>query len=638
VTTETAGMQTPEALGSFEGADRQLRRTMGFNSLLFMSMGAIIGSGWLLAALASASVAGPASIISWIIGGVFVLFVAITYAELSGMLPRTGAVVRYPNLTHGSYTGWIIGWTYWLSAISVPAIEAEAVVTYVSGTYPSAGFTTISHTKTVLTGAGIGFAVGLMLFFFLLNVAGIRLLGETNRIVTWWKILLPTATFCFLFLAFNSKNVTGLHGGFMAQGTGSMFVAISSTGIIFSYLGFRQALDYAGESRAGARHAPWATIVSVLIGIAIYTLLQVGFVGALHWGAARVHVGDWAGLATSPWATRPLYDALQAAGVTGFVIFGQMLLVDAGISPSGTGWIYLGTAARTNYGLGIHGYGPKALTRHNRFGIPWVSLVVALVVGCVFFVPAPSWYTLVGFITSTTALTYIMGGVGLPVFRKYAPTLARPFRLRGHWVWSLLGFLGAMMIVFFTPFVGGTLPNVYGAVFVGLPLFAWWYAIQKGWARPIPSLALGAIFLGAWVYICLEGGWVLRVAPPAATRWSFGTYDIALSAAVIFFCVGMWWICNAEGRRHISSSAWLIVMILAIFPVNYATASVGAESATPTGFTFTFAEGTLLAVGIGVVAFFWGVFSGMRTPELDDIVARSATTPPAAEVPPAAAA
>ena len=33
-----------------------------------------------------------------------------------------GAIVRYPHLTHGAYTGFIMGWAYLLSAVSVPAI------------------------------------------------------------------------------------------------------------------------------------------------------------------------------------------------------------------------------------------------------------------------------------------------------------------------------------------------------------------------------------------------------------------------------------------------------------------------------------------------------------------------------------
>lgn len=608
-TTQASGT----TLAGYEEADRGLRKTMGFNSILFMSLGGIIGSGWLLGALASASVAGPAAILSWVIGGIFVIFIAVSYAELSGMLPRTGAIVRYPQLSHGAYTGWMIGWTYWLSAISVPAIEAEAVITYIGGVYPGLGWERVSDGVTLLTGTGTAVGVGFMVFFFALNLFGIRLLSEWNRWFTWWKVLVPTATFVMLFIAFRSTSFHA-YGGFFARGTSNIFVAMSTTGVIFAYLGFRQALDYAGESKNPQRDVPLATILSVVIAMILYTLLEVGFIGALNWHAAGLHLGDWAGLSASKWGGAPLYSALQAAGIGALLTFSNLLIADAAASPSGTGWIYMGTSARTNYGLGVNGYGPKALQRHNRWGIPWISLLIALVIGCVFLVPAPSWYKLVGYITSTTALTYIMGGLGVPIFRRYAPDLPRPFRLGFAKFWAPVGFIAASLLVFWSTF--NTLANVYATVFLGLPLFAWYYAVKRGWLRAGPAAALGAVFLAAWVYISIEGGYVLRVTAPAKGSWSFGLYDATLSAAVILFCAGLWMLSNAEGRYSIERSLWFFFLLLAYFPLEFYTQAVTPSSTAP----LSFLAGSGIAVVIGLVAYYWGVASGYMTDELQAIV------------------
>lgn len=622
--TERGGQ---EQLGTFEAADRHLRKTMGFTHLLFMSMGAIIGSGWLLATLAAAGTTGPAAILSWVIGGVFIIFVALTYAEISGMLPRTGGIVRYPALTHGGYTGWLIGWTYWLSAIAVPASEAEAVVTYVSSQTKSGTLTTVtSGVVTLKWPLGILFMLGLMGLFWVLNFFGIRLLSELNRWVTWWKLIIPTLTFIFLFTVLRGSNFTGLHGGFTPNGVAPIFEAMSTTGIIFAFLGFRQALDYAGEAKNPQRDVPLATVLSVVIAMLIYVGLQVAFVGALRWGHAGVHPGDWSGLAASGWANAPLYSALKAAGVGWLASYAWVLLVDGGISPSGTGWIYLGTATRTNYGLSVAGMAPKALQKPNRWGVPWVSTIVALVIGCVFVVPAPSWYKIIGLITSTTALTYIMGGVGLPVFRKYAPHLYRPFRLGWAGFWAPLSFLAAMLIVYFSSFQ--TLIVVYTAVFVGLPLFTWYFVPLKGWAKPLPAAVLGLVFLAAWVYLTTEGGWVLRVSPPVKGSWGFGTYDVALSADVLFFCVGLWAICHREGRRQIVRSAWFVIMLLCILPLSYYGAFGINLVNTKIAPSIAFPWDTLIALGIGLVAFYAGIASGFNTEELQDIVATAAPPQP----------
>lgn len=607
------------APAEFESADRHLRKTMGFNQLLFMSLGAIIGSGWLFASLAAAGTAGPAAVVSWAVGGIFILLVALAWAEMAGMLPRSGAIVRYPHLTHGAFTGWIIGWAYWLSAVSVPAIEAEAVVTYLGGRFPTASlmYTTAGGTKILSWPQGIGVGVGLMLIFFVLNYVGIRLLGEFNRWITWWKLVIPTLTFCFLFAAFDGSNF-GSYGGFTPLGPAPIFQALATSGIIFAYLGFRQALDYGGEAKNPQRDVPLATVASIAIAMVLYVLLQLAFIGALNWHAAGLNPGAWAMLSNSPWSSGPLYHALSAANIGALGAFATVLLIDAAISPSGTGWIYLGTSTRTFYGLSVDRYFPRAFQWMNRFGIPWVSLVGALVVGCVFFVPAPSWYLLVGFITSTTVITYIMGGIGLPVMRKYAPALRRPFRLGLHQFWAPVGFLAALMIVYWSGF--STLDNVFAAILVGLPLFAWYYARQTGWAHPVAAGLLGFVFLGAWIYINKMGGYTLASSSgslPLPGSWSWPVYDAAFCAAVVAFCAALWLLSDADGRRQVQRTAWLVGLILATFQVSY-YGEYGPLKAATIGFPWS----TLIEVGVGLVAYYAGVLSGFFTEELRAIVDR----------------
>jgi amino acid transporter len=615
----------------FEATDNRLHKTMGFNQLLFLSVTAIIGSGWLFAALKSSVVAGPAAIVSWAVGGAFIIFIAFTFMEPSGMLPRSGAIVRYPALTHGAWTGWLLGWAYWLSAITVPAIEAEAVVTYVGGQYPSSGILTTSHgVPEMKWPAGILFGIGLMVIFFCLNFFGIRLLAEVNRWLTWWKIIIPSLTAIFLFTIAVKSNYASLSfggaKGFTPYGTPAIFGAISSTGILFSYLGFRQALDYGGEAKNPQRHIPLATVLSVCIGFVIYVAIQIGFTGAVNWHNAGVHPGDWAGLLASPWSASPLVSAFRAAGIGWLITWANILVVDAGISPSATGWVYLGTSARTNYGLSVNGSLPRELQRPNQWRVPWLSLVVALVIGCIFFIPTPSWYTLVGFISSATALTYIMGGVGTVLFRRFAPQLHRPYRLPYVWLMAPIGFSAAWMVVYWSGY--STLTQVEGALFIGLPIFVWYYARQNGWFEtPVRSwLAqiMSLVYLGAWCYISLEGGWLLRIVPPATGSWSFPTYFGAQAGAVAFFCAALWLLSSKTGRLHASRGMWFVAITLGLLPVSY-YGYFGPEKVPALAFPWD----TLIALGIGLIGFVLALLSGFYTDELKSIVeATNGSTPP----------
>jgi amino acid transporter len=609
----------------FESADHNLRKTMGLTDLLFMCLITIIGSAWLFAPLAGAAVAGPAVIISWAVGAALILLVAFSWMEPAGMLPRSGAVVRYPALTHGAYTGWLLGWAMWLSTVTIPAYEATAVVTYVGGQFPDSGiFVTKGGVSVLAWPQGILFAVGLMLVFFLLNLFGIRLLAAVNRWLTWWKLIIPLLAAIIMFTLVKGSNFTSLHfgsaHGFAPYGTVAIFEAIPTAGILAAFLGFRQAMEYAGEAKNPQRHVPLATVLSVVIAFGIYVLLQIGFIGAVDWHAAGLHVGDWAGLLGSSWASGPLVHALMAAGVAWLGFFAIMVVVDAGISPAATGWAYMGTGARTNYGMSIHGSLPKVFQRPNRWGIPWVSLAVIAVVGCVFLVPLPSWYLLVGYTSSATALTFVVGAVATVHLRRHAPGLHRPFRLPAVRLMAPLGFLASWMFVYWSGY--SVLVQVYATVFLGLPLFVWYYARTKGWfetpAKLWLSQLLGLVFLGVWCYVLHGGGWVMRVDPPARGAWGFVTYYVAQLVTVLLFCAALWLLSNGTGRKHVERGMWLVVSLFALLPVSYYGATGPGKV-----HTIAFPWDTFIALGVGLVGYGLALASGFNTDELQQVVAAS---------------
>ncbi|TRM90027.1 amino acid permease, partial [Sulfolobus sp. A20-N-G8] len=85
-----------------------LRKELSLLDLTFLALGGIIGSAWLFSALSAASVAGPSSVFSWIIGGILMMFIGLAYAELGTAIPKSGGIVRYPHYSHGSYIGYIM--------------------------------------------------------------------------------------------------------------------------------------------------------------------------------------------------------------------------------------------------------------------------------------------------------------------------------------------------------------------------------------------------------------------------------------------------------------------------------------------------------------------------------------------------
>ncbi|MFJ2116191.1 MULTISPECIES: APC family permease [unclassified Streptomyces] len=595
-----------------EGADGRLRRTMTLQQVLFLGVGAQIGSGWLFAMLYAAGAAGPAAIISWLIGGALILLVALAWMEVGAALPRSGAIVRYPYLTHGGLTGWIMGLSYWLANVSLPAIEALAVITYLSSVFPGLELMEVKDGVSVLTWPlGVFAGIGLMVLFYAINIFGVRLLSETNRWVTWWKIAVPSMTFVLLLFVFNSSNYTA--HGFFPQGGGSVFEAVAVSGIAFALIGFRSVLDFSGEVVNPRRTIPLGTVGCVLIPLAVYLALQVAFIGAVNWHDAGVSVGDWSALGGSSWADGPLLHALRASSLAALGAFATVLLIDAVISPAGAGYIFLGSASRVGFGLSMHGYFPRAFQKTNKHGIPWVSTAVAFAAGCLFFAPAPSWYRLAGFISAAMVLSALMAAVCLPVLRRHAPTLPRPFKLRAPGFWAPAGFLGAAAMIYWAGFV--TLINLTVILFAGLAVYGAHYLPHRGWLDRGSGAVVSAVYLVAWIYVSDKGGWFLATGDSAAAgSWPFAVYFAASTALVVGYCALLWAMSDSRGRLHTSRGYWLVFLLLATLPLSYVGEFGPLER-------FAFPVGTLLELAVALIAYYWGVASGFATEELEEAVA-----------------
>lgn len=614
MSSQTQQSQMQQGSGSFEAADQGLKRHLSLTQLLFLGVSAQIGSGWLFGVLSAAGVAGPAAILSWLIASVLVFLIALTYLELGAMLPRSGAIVRYTYLTHGALSGWIIGWAYWLSVVTIPPIEAEAVLTYLGGQFPATHFLVTKGGVDMLSWpTGIITGIILMLIFFILNFFGAKFLAESNRWVTLWKIALPSLTFIFLFFILDGSNFHA-YGGFAPEGIPPIFHAIATTGIIFSLLGFRQALDFGGESVNPQRDVPLATIGSIVIPAIIYTLLQVAFIGALNWSDMGLDPGQWGMLEKGGWADGPLFHALSSANIAALAALGTFLLIDAAVSPLASGWVYLGTGTRTGYGLGVSRNIPSAFQLNNRFGTPWLPLIVSAIAGCVFFVPAPSWYQLVSFISAAAVLTYIMGGVGLPVLRRTAGSLPRPFRLRAASIWSPISFLAAVLILYWSGF--STLANVFTATFIALPVYSGYYAWKRKWLSPAAATIISVVFFVLWIYVAHGGGWVLNaVGGQRPGAWSFPVYFISFCVLIVGYCLALLLLSDKEGRQHVNANWWLVWLLLASFLVAY----LGVYGPLKDPILF-FPWGMIVEILVGIVAYFWAVRSGFATDEIKDIV------------------
>jgi amino acid transporter len=439
------------------------RRHIGYVGLLFASIGSIIGSGWLFGALNAARQAGPASLIAWPIGAIMMLLIALTYAELGTMFPLSGGVVRFPHMSYGHFTGYLTGWIAWLGIATTAPIEVEAVLQYAT---KYANFTT-QHTVNgeivhTLTSLGYIAAAVLMAIFVVINYFGIRWFARINNALVWWKLVIIVLVIVALAVAaFHSANFTSM--GFKPEGWHGVFTAIATAGIVFSYLGFRQAIELAGETDNPKRNVPFAVIGSVLITAVIYIALQAAFIGAL-----APHIlaksGSWAALNFAN-DFGPLAGLATLLGLGWLAV---LLHIDAIVSPGDTGLIYITSTSRVIYGMGKNNNVPPSLAKTTRRGVPLIGLLIAFVVGLIMFLPFPSWQQLVGFITSATVMSFASGPLAVSAMRKQIPQHPRPFRLPGGHIIPFLALWSSNLIIFWSGW--STVWRLMVAILLGLVL------------------------------------------------------------------------------------------------------------------------------------------------------------------------
>src|SRR5579859_3961945 len=426
-------------------ADVGLKREMGLIGATWASETSIIGSGWLFGALGAAAAAGSAAILGWIIAGIIIIILALVHAELGGMYPVSGGTARFPHFAFGSGAGISFGFFSYLQAVTVAPIECFAVMQYGSYYWHSL-YNPV--TKNVTT-TGFIMTVVLMAVFTAINFLAMRLFSKVNAGITWWKVAVPVLPIIVLATKFHGSNfhvsATTANGGFFHDGMKALFGAIPAAGIVFAYLGFEQADQLAGEIKDPQRNLPRAIIIATLIGIVVYTMLQIVFIGAtpanlLHHGFAgipatsQISIGPFAGL----------------AGLVGLGWLATILRIDAFISPFGTGLIYQTSTSRVGYGLARNRYYPQIFQRTDARGIPWISLILAFLFGLVFLLPFPSWHALVGLVTAASVLMYAGAPLSLGAFRGQVPEASRPYRLPAAKVLAPIAFIMANLIIYWS--------------------------------------------------------------------------------------------------------------------------------------------------------------------------------------------
>ena len=437
-------------------------RRIGPATLFMLSMNALIGSGWLFAPLYAAKIAGSAAVFSWIIGGGAAILIALTFSELSTMLPVTGGTAHIPQLSHGAFASFVLSWIAWITALMLAPIEVQAVLQYAAMFFPS-----LMHDTggvATLTVWGYVWASLLMISLCVINIYSYQGLMRFNFILFVFKFSVIVLTiFAFLHVKFNPANFSGMMSATTSlDGWRAILSAVATSGIVLAFNGFKSGVELAGETKNLAVSIPLSTAGTVFACLLLYLGLQICFIGALDPSDLK---NGWQNLSFSG----DMGPFVGLAAGLGLIWLVKLLYANSVVSPLGAGLIYVTATARILYAMSRIGYVPRFLSQLNHHRFPVWAIVVNFGLGMLSFLPLPGWQAMVSWLISAMGITYAMGAIALISVRMTLPHKERPFRLPAANTLCLIAFYCCNLFSYWTGWE--TISKLAIVLAVGFALF-----------------------------------------------------------------------------------------------------------------------------------------------------------------------
>jgi APA family basic amino acid/polyamine antiporter len=327
-------------------------RQLGLWIVTALVVGNMIGSGVFLLP-ASLGPYGGLSIMGWLVSATGAICLALVFARLGQLLPRTGGPYVFAREAFGDFAGFLVAWSYWISIWTTDAALAVAFVSYLTVFWPALNEQPALAAST---------ALGAIWLITTINVIGVRPAGITQLVTTILK-LLPLVAISFGGVFFFDA---GHFEPFNPSGQPPLLaVSATVTLTLWAFLGLESGTVPAGAVRDPSRTIPRATVLGTLIATAVYITSTVIVMGIIEPSA----------LATS---TAPFADAARAiAGPWG----AYLVAAGAAISCFGAlnGWVLL--SGQLPYAAARDGMLPAPLAKLSRSGTPGTGIVISSLVG-----------------------------------------------------------------------------------------------------------------------------------------------------------------------------------------------------------------------------------------------------------------
>jgi len=389
-------------------SDQELARDLGFLEAYTLGLGTMIGAGIFVLPGIVAESAGPASMISFAIGGVVALLAALSLSELATGMPKAGGSYYYVNHALGSFFGTIVGWGMWAGLMFATAFYMLGFGQYLTN-QPSDALTVIL--------AGLAMASVLVA----VNYRGVKETGSLQNVIV---IVLVALIFTFIAVGLLRLD-TELLTPFTPQG----WAAVGATaGTVFvTFIGFEVIATSAEEIKNPGRNLPLSMIAAVVTPTILYVLVMLVSTGILpvpELAGSDVPVADVAAAAAGA-----VFGSVTVAGFTlEFSAVGSVIMIaGAMLATISSANASILSAARVNFAMGRD----KILTNwlnkiHDRYRTPYRAIIATGAVILLLIAGPVPIATLADVASFMFLITYALVHVAVIVLRRADPEEYEP--------------------------------------------------------------------------------------------------------------------------------------------------------------------------------------------------------------------
>lgn len=393
----------------------QLKKILGVSFGIAILIGGTIGVGILRT---PGTIAGMLNnywliIACWLLGGIYVLIGAGTYAELATMLPKAGGSYNYVKRAFGNYAGFVTGWFDYISNAIAPAFFCIVISEYLIILIPEWG-----NKTTVIA---IAFLIG----FTLLHANGIKSGSIVQQISSIIKVVLFVILIvaCFSYSGIQIEPIKKTTGLINASIIISFFKSLQM--VLGTYDGWNAACFFAEEDENPGKNIPKSLYFGALLVIAIYVIINMAF----------LYVLPVSNMANSPLAASDVAKAVFGENgsiiVTVIAIFSIISILNA----------YMMMPSRILYGMSRDGFFIQKGTLINNGGTPIVTLLVSsLFAFCL--ICMGTFEILFSLSTFMAIIVWGLTYISLIKLRFSEPNLERPYKSWGY------PFTSILMIIF----------------------------------------------------------------------------------------------------------------------------------------------------------------------------------------------